>query len=191
MRRMIDRIRNLALIVTLCGGWIGVAAAQSEQQPQPQPNSTAQSEQQPAPADTPPPKPKAKRVFTNDDIPSSPDADKAPSNNDAAPSLAPSNGAKLSAEEVRAAIRKQKGRLAEAQSIHDKLQKLSDQLPKSDCRYLYYPDDPTRNVCADFTKIPSKLKQAQSRVDKEQSTLDLMKDQARKMGYGSSVYDPN
>lgn len=185
MRRMSPRIRMFTWIVALCGGLSMMCAAQSEQ-PQPQSSGTARSEGKPGEQTAP--KPKAKHVFTNDDIPSSADADKAPTNAQGpAPRLVP----KLSADEVRGAIREQKEQLAKAQAARDKLQKLSDQLPKSDCRHLYYPDDPKRDVCADFTKIPAKLKEAQERVDKEQAKLELMQQNARKMGYGSSVYDAN
>ena len=175
------RIPRLACIVTLCGGLSMLCAAQSEQ-PQRQPGSATQSEQTPS---DPPSKPKAKHVYTNDDIPPSPDASKPVKNN---PPVMSPEGAKISAAQIREMVRKQKARLAEAQAARDRVKKLADKLPKTDCRRQYPRKDAARDVC---DNVPERLKQAQSRVDREQAALNQLQDQARKMGYGSSVYDPN
>lgn len=186
------KARHVALIVTLLGALVAACAAQSQPEQQPQPsNSATQSEQKPGEqTETPAPKPKAKRVFTNDDIPSSPDADKPSSNSSSEPAVAVPT-AKVSANDMREIVRRQKARLSTATSNRDKLQALMEKLPHSDCRNLYYPDDPKKDVCTDVAKIPGKLKQAQSQVDKEQSTLEQLQARAKQMGYGSSVYDPD
>lgn len=185
------KARHLALIVTVLGGLMAVCAAQPEQ-PALQSSSSSTAQSEPKPSDTPAPKPKAKRVFTNDDIPSSPDADKPSSNSASEPAAAiPASGAKISANDMREIVRRQKTRLATATANRDKLQQLMEKLPHSDCRNLYYPDDPKKDVCADVAKVPGKLKQAQNQVDKEQSTLEQLERRAKQMGYGSSVYNPD
>lgn len=130
-----------------------------------------------------------KRVITNDDIPPSPQADKA-ANDEKNPEATKAGDAKPSAEAMRSQIRKQRQRVADAQAGLEKLQKLAEQLPKSDCRNLYYPDDPKRDVCADFAKIPDRLKSAQDRVDRERTALETLQENARHMGFRSTVWDP-
>ena len=180
---MNHRIRRLAWIVTLCGaGSLGVAAQSA---PAPSlPAAAAEHAANPAPK-------KAKHVYTNDDIASSPDAGKAPDNLSAPTVVSLPAGPKVSADQVRETVRKQKANVAAAEGRRDRLQRLLTAAPKSDCRNLYDPSDPQRDLCQDMAKIPDQLKQAQARVDKEKATLQALQDAAKKLGYGSSVYDAN
>ena len=177
---MNGRIRALALIVTLCGaGSLGVMA-QTSQAPSPPAATT----------DNPAPK-KAKHVYTNDDIAPSPEAGKGGYSPSAGTAASKPAGPKLSAEQVRANVHKQKARIAQEEAQRDRLQRLVAAAPNSDCSTINTPTARQRDRCSRVARMADQLKQAQSRVEKEKATLASMQDAARKMGYGSAVYDAN
>lgn len=101
---------------------------------------------------------------------------------------------KPSAEEVKQAILAQKRVLSSLESdikqIAEEQTKLARALEAGgDCRKVFLIGTAHENVCGLPEKLLAEKSRLQAQLEQERNALDEMQEKARRMGYGSSVYD--
>lgn len=153
-------------------------------------------------------------VYTNDEIPSRPPGDSAWSQASASSEGAPSTGApaKPSADEVRAKVRKQQQKVHDLEARLADIQRQLDQRasvgmvttpgfvmfpsmsPPGYCTMIdamYAASAADRDWCDQGVRLLQEQDEVQARLQKEQSALEDLQEQARRMGFRSAVYDPD
>jgi chromosome segregation ATPase len=117
---------------------------------------------------------------------------------DHAPSSTPGaeQDAKPSAEEVKAKVLAQKQVMssleAEINKVEQKMNELDQALKAGgDCRNVFIKGTAYQNVCGIAEKLIAEKKRLESRLEQERTTLEEMQEEARHMGYGNAVYDPD
>lgn len=138
-----------------------------------------------------------KHVITNDDIASgAKGADS--SAKTATTKAAPHPGAadpdadadRPSAAEITAGIKEQKEKIQEIEAHMKEVQQQLQTWKNSDCTHVLHSDT-LANACDDLQRINSALEQTKNQLDQEKKNLASMQEDARKMGFANSVYDPN
>lgn len=137
-----------------------------------------------------------RHVITNDDIASGSkvdDANKPPEKKvttaPASASEPPQDPNHPSAEEVKAGVKAQRQRIAQLGEQVNELQKKLEPWKNSDCTHVLHADN--RNACDVLGKLNAELEITKSQLESEKKNLQWMQEDARKMGYPNSVYDPN
>jgi hypothetical protein len=171
--------------------WVGSVAAQSLG------DVARQERAQKKPAAT------SRHVITEDKIPARPqnkalgasgqqaDSKSKPKADDAAQDQDRDDHHPHSANEIQASIKQQKNTMLTLMARIDTLQRRLDAWKTSDCTQVRYIDAPNQNPCDEPPKIRAALGVARSQLEKEQATLEAMQEEARRLGYGNSVYDPD
>jgi hypothetical protein len=135
-------------------------------------------------------------VITNDDIASGSKVDD--SNKPSAKKVAtapasdsepPQDPNHPSAEAVKAGVKAQRQRIAQLGEQVNELQKNLEPWKNSDCTHVLHADN--RNACDVLGKLNAELDRTKSQLESEKKNLQWMQEDARKMGYPNSVYDPN
>ena len=141
---------------------------------------------------------KARHVITDDDLksPSSPPASSSGSSDslkkDKAPSpqsSASADASARSAAELQARIKDQKQRIADVEAYMKDIEKQMEPWKTSDCTHIVYTDS-QRNACDQPQKLTAEYERAKQRLKTEQANLEDIQEQARRLGYGNSFYDP-
>ena len=134
------------------------------------------------------------RVYTNDDFPSStPQAAPAMPEKGLAPAAAP-QAKGPTAEEVRSAVLAQKSKV---RALEVRVAELQAQLDQWAAANLSVTCDPTNyyNVYQSWCDTPkylyAELNKAKVARDVAQGQLELMQEEARRLGFRSVVYDPD
>lgn len=142
--------------------------------------------------------PQPKHVITNDDIASgAKSADSSPKGTTTKKSAAHSDAAgsaadadRPSAEEITAGIKEQRQKIRDVEAQVKDLQQQMDTWKGSDCTHVLHSDT-LKNACDDLQKVTADLARMKSQLEDEKKNLASMQEDARKMGFSNSVYDPN
>ena len=136
---------------------------------------------------------KARHVITDDDIRSS-------SSTSTTASTAPKSAAQQSrpsadedaqsAAELQARIKAQKQHILDIQASMKDLQQQMEPWKTSDCTHILYSDT-QRNACDIPQRLTSDYEKAKAQLKAEQTKLEEIQEEARRLGYGSSFYDPS
>jgi hypothetical protein len=136
------------------------------------------------------------RVITNDDLASGSKADDSNKAPEKKVATAPASGSEPaqdpnhpSAEEIKAGVKAQRQRIAQLGEQVNELQKKLDTWKNSDCTHVMHSDN--RNACDVLGRLNAELDITKSQLESEKKNLEWMQEDARKMGYPNSVYDPN
>jgi len=165
---------------TLCGQSLGDVARQQQQK------KSAGTQ------------PKPRHVLTDDDLESTSTSSKTPSNpqtgqgKDKKPSRDPGESAdatKPSAAELQGRIKEQKQLIQEIEASMKHIQEKLDKWKTSDCTHVVYAGT-GKNTCDLPPRLTAEYEREQSQLKAEQSNLEEMQEEARRLGYGNSVYDP-
>lgn len=138
----------------------------------------------------------SKHVITNDDISSgskATDSAAKPATKKSATTSAsqPSTDAdRPSAEEIQAGIKEQREKIQEIEAHMKEVQQELQTWKNSDCTHVLHSDTLT-NACDDLQRINTDLARTKDQLDQEKKNLASMQEDARKMGFANSVYDPN
>lgn len=138
----------------------------------------------------------AKHVITNEDLGSSAKSDDS-SGKHAVQSVSattvsdsPSKeGDHPSSEQIKDQVREQRKKIAELQAQIDDLKKQMEPWKTSDCTHVLNPDN--SNTCDIPKKLTAAMDRTKDQLEQEKKNLDSVQEDARKMGYANSVYDPN
>lgn len=140
-----------------------------------------------------------KHVITNEDLGSSSKSDDsgakpatqkvaaATSSDAASPALAAEDHP--SAEQVQDQVKAERQKIAQLEAQTSELQKQLDVWKTSDCTHYLRPDN--SNTCDIPQKLTAELDRTKSQLAQEKKNLETIQDDARKMGFANSVYDPN
>jgi len=146
-----------------------------------------------------------KHVITNEEIPEQradsppPDSDaKAPDRSQYPAADEPADQQQQSdkqkeqrANQLRNQIRAQKQRLTDLKEQRRQLQEEIEKWQKTDCTHVFHDYSYTQNTCDVLPKLNAQNDRLNSTIRQEQSTLESMQEEVRKMGYGNSFYDPD
>jgi hypothetical protein len=135
-------------------------------------------------------KPEPRHVITNDDVASGTTVASAekprPNVEDSKPSEKTSPG---SEEEMQKRIRTERQRIAKIEAYMADIQHEMDKWKTSDCTHVLHANT-SINACDEPQKLTRRYEEAQGRLKNEQSTLADLQEEARRLGYGNSFYDP-
>lgn len=140
---------------------------------------------------------KAKHVITNDDLgagakatdTSAKPATKKPAAHPGAPD-ANADEDRPSAEEIQANIKDQKQKIRDMESQVKEIQEELEPWKTSDCTHVLHANT-SMNACDVPQRLTADLERAKSQLEAEKKNLTSMQEDARKMGFANSVYDPN
>ena len=140
---------------------------------------------------------KTKHVITNDDIasgvkptdssakPSAKKGSSVTSDSDAA-----TDADRPSAQEIRAGIKEQRRKILDMEAQMKEIEKELEPWKTSDCTHVMHANT-SINACDEVQRLNSQHEAAKAQLEQEKKNLTEMQDEARKMGYANSVYDPN
>ncbi|MBZ5629907.1 MAG: hypothetical protein LAO06_13695 [Acidobacteriia bacterium] len=143
--------------------------------------------------------PAAKRpTVTNDDLGSrseeSAKPPEAPAEKDATTSAPKSDTAKLrnaTAAEFKVKIKERKQRVSDVEAHIKDLQREMDRWKTSNCLYVRYADNPYKNACDVPQKLTAEYERSKTQLEKSRAALEALQEEARRSGFGTSVYDPD
>ena len=140
-----------------------------------------------------------KHVITNEDFASSSKSDDsgakratqkvAAATSSDSPSAAPAAEDHPSAEQVQDQVKAERQKIAQLQAQTSDLQTQLEQWKTSDCTHYLRPDN--SNTCDIPQKLTAELDRTKSQLEQEKKNLETIQEDARKMGFANSVYDPN
>ena len=139
--------------------------------------------------------PKPRHVLTDDDFEStssskSPSPARSGQSKDKKSPRDPGESADApSAAELQERIKEQKQLISEIEASMKHLQEKLDKWKTSDCTHVVYAGT-GKNTCDLPPRLTAEYERAQSELKTEQANLEEMQEEARRMGYGNSVYDP-
>jgi hypothetical protein len=140
---------------------------------------------------------KTKHVITNDDIASG----VKPADSSAKPSVKKGNSVtsdsdaatdadRPSAQEIQANIKEQRQRILDIEVQMKVIQKEMGPWKTTDCTHVLHANS-SMNTCDVPQKLAADYEAAKAQLEQEKKNLVSMQEEARKMGYANSVYDPN
>lgn len=177
----------LALAVISC--WIvPICAAQSLG------DAARQQKQKKASSPTPA---KVKHVITNEDIGSqsqSTDSGAKPETgktgkNPEQESASASDSNAPSGPELQARIKEHRQRIAQVEAYMKDLQQQMEPWKTSDCTHILHAGT-SQNTCDIPQKLTADYEKAKGQLQEEKTSLEATQEQARRLGYGNSFYDP-
>lgn len=140
---------------------------------------------------------KTKHVITNDDIASG----VKPTDSSAKPSVkkgssvtsdsgAATDADRPSAPEIQANIKEQRQKIREMEAQMKEIEKELETWKTSDCTHVLHANT-SINACDEVQRLNSEHEAVKAQLEQEKKNLTDMQEEARKMGYANSVYDPN
>ena len=143
----------------------------------------------------------AKRVITNDDFVSeskpagkSEDAKTKSSAKHAKPAHSDNptdaDTDQPSADDIKQGIKEQRQRIAAVESEVKEIQQEMEPWKVTDCTHVFHGQSQT-NTCDIPQRLTAELNAKNAELDQEKKSLQEMQEQARKLGFANSVYDPN
>ena len=142
--------------------------------------------------------PKSRHVLTDDDLASTSRPSKDPAGDPSGqtknkkPPREPGESAEAnspSAAELTEKIKDQKELIQEIEASMKEIQDKLDEWKTSDCTHVVYAGT-GKNACDLPPRLNAELERAKSQLKAEKANLEEMQEEARRMGYGNSVYDP-
>lgn len=143
-------------------------------------------------------RPKSHHVLTDDDMEQTATSSKSPSSASSGQSKdkksprEPGDSAdamKPSAAELEERIKEQKQLIQDIEASMKEIQDKLDAWKTSDCTHVVYAGT-GKNTCDLPPRLTVEYERAKSQLKTEQADLEEMQEEARRMGYGNSVYDP-
>lgn len=86
-------------------------------------------------------------------------------------------------------IKEQKQLISEIEALMKDIQERLDKWKTSDCTHVVYAGT-GKNTCDLPPRLSAEYERAKSQLETEQANLEEMQEEARRLGYGNSVYDP-
>ena len=139
---------------------------------------------------------KTKHVITNEDIASSgKPADSSPKTSAKKSSSTSSDSAsgdadRRSAQEIQANIKEQRQKIRDIEADMQDIQKQMEPWKTTDCTHVLHRGT-SMNTCDVPQKLNADYEADKAQLAQEKKNLASMQEEARKMGYANSVYDPN
>ena len=140
--------------------------------------------------------PKTKHVITNDDIaPVAKPADTSSKTSKkkstpGSPAPADANADRPSAQQIQTTIKEQRERILDVEEQLKDIEKKQDIWKTSDCTHVMHANS-SINACDEVQRLNSEHETVKAQLAQEKKNLADMQEDARKMGYGNTVYDPN
>jgi hypothetical protein len=138
------------------------------------------------------------RVITNDDLSSTSKGDdsavkakvKKHTTSGSTDASSDQDDDRPTAEEITRNVKMQRQTIAELQDRVSELQKEMEPWKTSDCTHVMHIGT-SINACDVPQRLTAELDQTKSQLEQEKKNLAAMQEDARKMGFANSVYDPN